>query len=108
MARHFRLSIIAAVVIVVVATSAQAQAPGAVPSFYGTVLHRNGMPAVEYQVFVSGPVSVGPSMTDSGGRFALWEVPPGQYMCTVRTLQGNIVWQVMVQIPNSTRIILQD
>ena len=107
MAGHFRLSMIAAVVIVVVAASAQAQ-PGSVPSFYGMVLHKGGMPAVEYQVFVSGPVSVGPSITDSGGRFALWEVPPGQYICTVRNLQGNIVWQVTIQIPSSTRIILQD
>jgi hypothetical protein len=93
-------------VIIVVAISAQA--PGALPSVYGTVLHGNGMPAAEYQVFVSGPVSVGPSMTDSAGRFALWEVPPGQYICTVETLNGYIVWRAMVQIPTSMRITLQD
>ena len=96
MPRHARLAMLILVLFSLAAIFAQAQPTN--PSFYGTIT-QGGRPAPGYQLFVTGPASAGPSVTDGFGRFALFGLPAGQYNCVVRTSSGAIVWSQQVSIP---------
>jgi hypothetical protein len=97
MPRHARIAMLMVVLCSLAAISAQAQPTN--PSFYGTIT-RGGRPAPGYQLFVTGPASAGPSVTDGFGRFALFGLPAGRYNCVVRTSGGAVVWSQQVSIPS--------
>jgi hypothetical protein len=81
-----------------------------VVSFSGSLYRTNGaqsMPISNAQVglFSTGTGWIGPSITDSYGRYAFFNVPPGQYLLRVN-FNGVIIWTEGVYVPGANHIIV--
>jgi hypothetical protein len=81
-----------------------------VVSFSGSLYHTNGaqsmpIPNAQVGLFSSGTGWIGPSITDSYGRYAFFSVPPGQYLLRV-TLNGAIIWTEGVYVPGANHVIV--
>lgn len=80
-----------------------------VVTFSGAVYHSGGygsLPVPGAQVLLfNGVAWIGPSITDSYGRYAFYNAPPGTYL--LRVIVNNvIVWNEQVGVPNVNHIVV--
>ena len=79
-----------------------------VVSFVGTVYRSTGypLPGLQVGLFSSGTGWIGPSITDSYGRYAFYNTPPGQYLLRI-TYGGQILYNEAINVPGThTPIVL--
>lgn len=90
MTRLIGLVIFSAVLSILLVHSASA----ATVDLFGVAHHRDGSSAVGYEVYIYSDSTqwIGPSITDSLGRFAFFGIQSGRYLVSF-SLNGREVWR---------------
>lgn len=78
-------------------------------TFFGSVYQTNGsqsVPITGAQVLLfNGSSWIGPSVTDTYGRYAFYNTPPGTYLLRV-IIKGKIVWNETVKAPSANHVVV--